>query len=220
MLKFISSVFPWVCLVIIAIGLVCVVYGCRKWYLLQKEIDEQTHLETLKKRIDAKQLTTSEAVERAIDEVIENNEVNIPTSMNSQKKAIVDAIQIEYQYCDFLKRRLPNKYSIKQNVRIGNSEYDIVAISEKDKTDLLYEIKYWNTPKPMHLLSRVLERIKVAGQNYEDISNRNYRFKLIIISDPEVLSDVRSACERYLAKHDVNFPPFTDIDYFSTKEIH
>ncbi|MCL2284788.1 MAG: hypothetical protein FWC32_00315 [Firmicutes bacterium] len=219
MLSIVNSVFPWFCLIIFLLGITCVLYGGRKWYLLQKEIDEQTRLETKMKRTNIEKLTTPEVVERIIDEVYEDSEANGPITVDSQKRAILDAMNMEERYFKFVKNQLSHKYTVTQNVRIGKSEYDIVAISKKGNTDLLFEIKHWKSLNPSALLQNTLKRIELDGQNYVNTSNRNFKFSLIIISDKEVLSAVKNSCQKYIEKHNVRLPDFVDISYLSSEDI-
>jgi hypothetical protein len=225
MLNIVSAWLPWVGLIIVAVGIVCITYGGLKWYALQKEFDEQTRLDTVRKRIDAQQLTTPEIVERVIDEVNESNEPNESNESNnftyidSRANAIKEAFRVEELYFNFLSKQLSQNYDVKNNLRIGRNEYDIVAMSKNTKNDLLFELKYWKNPRASQIISRVLNQVEQAGNNYKEISRRNIMFKLVIISDKETLPAVITSCKTYLDKLGSDLPPFIEVEFHSVNEI-
>ncbi len=214
--KIISFIFPWVCFILIALGIFCVIYGCRNWHKIQTDLDEQTHLDTEMKRINAKQLTPTEVAERTINEILEDSADETSSHKNdnpqniivhSRYEAMVRGLRAENMFYEYICKKLNKHYDIKQNIRIGETEYDIVAISTKNDTDYIFEIKAWNNPISMALYRRILAQLKSATENYKHLSNRKVLSKLIIVSQSTNVEAMKSQFAN------IKHKPNTDFDY-------
>lgn len=204
--RIISIIFPCICFILIALGLVCIIYGCIKWHKIQADLDEQTHLDTFMKRINAQQLTPTEIAERTINEVIEdNNDSSSSTSVIShqQQEAIMRGFRMEKLYYDYLYRHQRKFYDIKQNIRVGSKEYDIVAVSKLTNTDYLYEIKAWNSLNPQaihHQITsqKIISKMEEDSLNYIKVTKRNCIYKLVIITSKKYVNETNMLVSKIL----------------------
>lgn len=139
LLDFTTTIMPVVSILLIVTGLVLIIIGCCKWYSIQKELDEQIKSDTITKKINATQLSSSETVEKVANEI--STEQNNSTNVSSDR--VVRYMQIEDKCYKYFSQKLSRRYLLKQNLRIGRLEYDIIALSKHTKNDLIFEIKYW-----------------------------------------------------------------------------
>ena len=142
-----------------------------------------------------KKLTPSEVAERTVNEALENideiiTENAIPQSRN---QAILRGFKVEKLFYNYLCKKLHKSYDIQQNIRIGNMEYDIVAVSKKNNIDLLYEIKAWNRPIASSLYNKTIKILQRSAINYEQTTHRNCRTKLIIVSQASYINEFKNA---------------------------
>lgn len=82
---------------------------------------------------------------------------------------------------EYLSNQLSKDYIVEQNVRIDNSIFDIVALSKKNKNDLIYEIKYYREKPDLHKYKYILDRLKKLKEVYEKSMNKTCKATLLII---------------------------------------
>lgn len=217
--KIISIFFPWICFFLIVFGISCVIYGCIKWHKIQTDLDEQTHLDTVMKRLNAEKLTPSEVAESKINEVFEDSEISSGESnvLPSRKQAIIRGFQIEDMFFKYISKKLHKDYDIQQNIRVGDKEYDIVAISKRNGTDYVFEIKAWNNSITNSLYRHTLQRLKIAAENYGQLSNRKYIAKLVIVSQPQYIKEFREHFDRILNNPKNNFD--CEVEYYTEEQL-
>lgn len=217
--RIISSIFPWFCFLLMAFGIFCVIYGCIKWHKIQTDLDEQTHLDTVMKRLNAEKLTPSEVAESKINEAFEDGEISSSESnvLPSRKQAIIRGFQIEDMFFKYISKKLHKNYDIQQNIRVGDKEYDIVAISKRNGTDYVFEIKAWNNSITHSLYRNTLQRLKIAAENYGQLSNRKYIAKLVIVSQPQYIEEFKEHFGRILNNPKNNFD--CDIEYYTEEQL-
>ena len=197
---------PWILPILFGAGVFCLLYGGLKWKLIQKEIDEQTHLKTVEQRTNIENMSPSEVIVKALTDEVENeaqknceqnssdeSEPQVPPIYN-QKFSIVKHIQIEEACCAYVANQLPSYFAIKPNIRIGNWEYDAIAISKKENTDLLYEFKYIKYKPSMSYLMHVMRNLEDSGINYQTISNRNFKCRLLFVIPDSQYEAIREYC--------------------------
>lgn len=202
--KIISSIFPWFCFVLMFFGILCVIYGCYKWHKIQADLDEQTHLDTVMKRINAQKLTPSEVAERTVNEVLEDTKESSDTitfAASKHREAILRSFKIEELFFNYTCKKLHKLYDVQRNIRVGSLDYDVIAVSKTTNTDYIYEIKAWNSPIPA-AYSRTLRTLKEATQNYLITTKRNCITKLIIVARADNIDEFRKRFERIDTKLD------------------
>ena len=186
---FIISWLPLATKILIPIGFVLVLIGGIKWYLIQLQLDEQTKSDTIMKRINAKNMSTTEIVAKVVEEVSdaeaeETEQVAEKTVMSSQRDIILKYMEIEELCFNKAVREYSKKYHLKKNVRVGKFDYDFIAVSKKDNVDILFEVKYWQQIPPTHITNSLAYKVLSAGQNYEVETHRNF-YSIIIIVVPK-----------------------------------
>ena len=154
---------PIICIVFIIIGILFIILGCYKWHNVQKKLDQLTDLDLQEKQLNIKNMSAPEIAEKMLKEDIENNEdlpaqTNTALSYQTTSSRIKKAFEIEDAVYKHLKTKLHRKYTLHQNVKVGNCEYDLIASSKYDNIDLLYKIKYWNNLVSKATLARLVNR--------------------------------------------------------------
>lgn len=184
---YLLRVLPWLLCTLIVIGLVCLLYGGIKWHSMQIELDEQTRLKTQEQRLNIKQLSSSEVVEKVAREIDdENNGESISSQTLKPKSSVLKVISIENQCYSYLIRKKSRSYVFHQNVKVGNMEYDIIATSKNNNIDMLYEVKYYSKETNGSSLNNTLSRLESMGPNYETIVHRNWKTILMIVTPDEL----------------------------------
>lgn len=218
--KIISCVFPWVCFFLIAFGIFCMIYGCVKWHKIQTDLDEQTHLDTVMKRINAQKLTPTEVAERTISEILEDaeNSSTTPTFTPSKhQEAIRRGFKIEKLFFDYIYKKQHKLYDVQQNIRVGSFEYDVIAVSKTTNTDYLYEIKAWNGPVSNAYYSKTLHRLKNATYDYLSVTKRNCITKLIIVTQENYINEFKEHFERIMSNQSDKFE--LTIEYYTEEQL-
>jgi len=131
---FILNILPFIVVFLFILGCLILSYGIFKWKKFQKEIDEQTILKTEEQRINLKKMSPSEIIEKAY---LEYNNMEV----NSDELNIIKDIRNEDMYFELLKDKLTGNYDFFQNIKVGDCRFDIIAVSQKDDYDKIFELK-------------------------------------------------------------------------------
>ena len=206
----------------IPIGVVCLLYGGIRWHLNQLQLDDQVKSDTILKKINAQNTSTSQIVQKAVDEVSDaeakgENE-NIPQQqVDVSGSKIIKYMQIEDLCFAWARKKYARKYHLKKHVSIGKFDYDFVAVSKKDNIDLLFEVKYWNQLPPMHITSSLLSKVHAAGINYEREAHRNFRNIIIIVAPKQRLERLQDNLEKRI--ENVKIDLFSEIQYVAEEDL-
>lgn len=218
LMKIIFVIMPYILIAFIIIGFFLIIWGGKKWYKIQKKLDEKVDLEVQLKQINIKKLTTSEVIEKAFKEITEVQDIHITPNLTELSNKIVKGLHIEDACFDYLNNKLSKNYNLQQNIKVGNNEYDIVATSKQDNIDLIYEIKYWSNPISTNLLDKTFNQIFIAVKNYEILAQRKSRFKLLIISQSKYIDLLRETIKKYIDNSNKTCSYF-DIEYIAEEKI-
>lgn len=218
-LNFVYQFLPIFCIVLILIGLFLFILGCYKWNTIQQSAQNQlTDLDIKEKQLNIKKMSAKEIAEKIVSEnieVVSESEVNssIAASIRASTSATVKkAFELEDKLYMSILTKFGKKYIYHQNVRIENEEYDIIAESTDSSPDLLYEMKYWSRPVYVSMILSLFERVKKKGEVYNKNTNRDYRFKIIIVTSEEELSKLKHQIQQ--CDFRLNNPLF-DIELFT-----
>lgn len=207
--QYIDKYLPWFAVLVIIIGVALIILGIKEWYKIQKLLDK--HIENDTKIAEQKyiQMTNSEVFQKANNEYNETLENEIDTNNKIIEDPRIKYINIEDRYFDYLSSSLSThtKRNIifKRNVKIGSFCYDYIFISKTNNIDTIYEIKYWNHTISTALIKRTIQFLKTAGENYQKETNRDYIFKLIIISNKKMLNSIRNATNSIIYNENTEF---------------
>lgn len=167
---------PYIFIFTTILGIFLLIYGIIKWKNLQKEIDEQTTIKTKVERTQLEKLTANEVLQKIESE----EEINTKDKKQIYNR-IQNAIMAEGFCFEYLSNQLSKDYDVEQNVRIDNYIFDIVALSKKNKSDLIYEIKYYREKPDLHKYKYILDRLKKLKEVYEKSMNKTCKATLLII---------------------------------------
>lgn len=215
--NFILKNLPWISIILITIGIILISFGGYKWYLIQIELDDQVKSDTITKRLNATQLSSSETVEKAVKEVSESDITSNNSEVSTQK--VVKYMQMEDAYFHHIVPIYSKDYRLKRNLRIGKYEYDFVAYSKRTNIDLLFEVKYWViSPRP-EMLNTLFTRAYNAGVNYETIAHRNFSFIIVIITPQDILEKVRLKCMQHFENSDINYGNKITLRFIASEDF-
>lgn len=224
--KWITIVFnilPYLFILLIFIGLLCIIVGGYKWYNIQKKLDEGLTIDIQEKQFNYRKMTSSEIAEKALDDSINNpDETNghFTTepyqSLDHRSQIIQKGFEIENAYFQYLFKNMKNKYTLRKNIKVGDVGFDIIATSKYDNIDFLYEIKYWLNPSAKSSLRHLLSKAEAAGITYENTSHRNFRFKIIIVTVEDNIPVFKDYTTKLL--NDKHYS-FIDIEFIDEKSI-
>lgn len=212
---------PYIICLLMVIGFCCIIWGGFKWYRIQTTLDENIVLDVWKKRINYEKLSATEVVEKVISENSECQDEIGNYSISKGNQRIINYIQIENAYYDYLNKKLKPRYDVQQNVRMGNYVYDIIAISKtRSTTDFLYEIKYLEFSSLSYRnLKSSLSQISGAATNYEKTTNRNAVSKLVIVSKRENIELMKNQIDEKLDEINKNILINCEIKFLSEEEL-
>lgn len=192
LLSILLKYLPWICLISLLIGLICLIYGGVKWRKIQLELDEQTKLKTKEQLANVKALSASEVAEKAINETIKDNEIQLEhkdVSCMTTSERIYKGLQIQNKCFSYIQRTLSRKYDVQQNIRINKTDFDIIARSKYTSTDYIYEVKYYTKKFPRGVIRDVVQRVALSGQEYTEVMNRTCQANLLIVVPDEHYDD-------------------------------
>lgn len=202
---------PYIFIFTTILGIFLLIYGIIKWKNLQKEIDEQTTIKTKVERTQLEKLTANEVLQKIESE----EEINTKDKKQIYNR-IQDAIMAEGFCFEYLSNQLSKDYIVEQNVRIDNSIFDMVALSKKNKSDLIYEIKYYRERPDLHKYKYILDRLEKSKEVYEKSMNKTCKATLLII----IPSSSYERITRYLKNYQNQFLNSNiKIEYLKISEI-
>lgn len=182
----VCSVLPIIFLIAEVIGIILFIWGCYKWYSIQRYLDRMSELDVKEKDIRLQQMTPDEKIERMAEEAKEEASSQLPKKESTDDK-IVKNLKIEQMCYENLRKGIGSDYKLHRNVKINKYEYDIVAYSRKDNVDIIYEIKCWERAVSESLLERTCAKMADAEIAYETYAHRNKRSVLVVVSNSEAI---------------------------------
>ena len=216
LLDFTTTIMPVVSIVLIVTGLVLIIIGCCKWYSIQKELDEQIKSDTITKKINATQLSSSETVEKVANEI--STEQNNSTNVSSDR--VVRYMQIEDNCYKYFSKKLSRRYLLKQNLRIGRLEYDIIALSKHTKNDLIFEIKYWTiTNITNNRLEHLITNVKYMCENYKSNTDRNCKSVIVIVAPKEKIEKIQNCCLNHFDDYKDSLLENVSFEFFAEEDL-
>ncbi|MBQ7343937.1 MAG: hypothetical protein IJW53_04135 [Clostridia bacterium] len=225
-IKFLPVLFIILCIA----GTILIIVGLKKWYQIQKILDNQVAAETKIKELEAAKMSNVEMITEKIREAEEvsnsvidsSNNINQPpvSSYSTQHQRLLKYAEIEDRFFEYgIPIPIKRRYNHKRNLRIGRFSYDAVAVSLKTNTDLIYEVKYWDRKPPNNLLRQTLERLHLAGVNYETEEHRNYHCILAIVAPQQITDSLMEQVETFIEKYpELNFSDI-DIKYVAEESL-
>lgn len=186
---------PWLCALLIGIGLLCFIYGCYNWHNIQLELDQQTKNKTIEQERSLRKMDEVEVYQKRSDEVNEaldktdSKEILNRTEVNNM---FVKMICIENMCYDYILQNQGKKYHVQRNIKVADKEFDIVSKSKKDNLDILYEVKYWFNNVTKKRLQAVVVKEEEKGRIYETYLHRNCRNIVLLVLPDTVFASTQA----------------------------
>jgi len=200
MIEIFTKYLPFLTIILILLGIVLIIYGCKKWGKVQKQLDAQIEYDTTIKQINAQKMSATEIALKTAKEVSEAETIencdeisdNAANTISTSSNHMLKYMQIEDSCFSKILDQYSKKYNLKRNLRIGKYEYDFIGISKKDNVDLIFEVKYWRKIHSRQILDTTLHRLFLSGEYYENIAYRNFKIILIIVSPKEEINRIKN----------------------------
>lgn len=219
---FVINWLPLISTILVPIGFLLVVIGSIKWFQIQRQLDEQVKFDTVMKKINAKNMSASQIVVKAAEEVCdaeanESEQILEKSLKPTQHEKIIKYMKIE-ELC-FAKaiKKYSKKYHLKKNVRIGRYDYDFIAVSKKDNKDILFEVKYWHQIPPTHITNSLAYQVYSAGQNYETETHRNFHSIIIIVVPKQHLEKMKTNMIRRIENSQIDWS--AEVQYIAEEDL-
>lgn len=214
-LDIINTVVPIISIPIMVIGVGLVILGCRKWYIIQKELDEQVKSDTIIKKMGATQLNTSASTAKAYDEVVSEEET--VTQVTTDK--VIKYMEIEDKCYNYFLQKYSKRFYLKQNLRINNFSYDMIGISKNASTDYIFEIKYWTRKPSDGQMKQLYEQINKLGTNYKQTTEHNFEYVIIFVSTRSQLEQVRDKVKKFSANYKHGITEWINYRYLVDEDL-
>jgi hypothetical protein len=210
-LLFISQNLSCIVATLIGLGLLLLIVGIYRWKKRQNVIDEIQNEELKSKRLQ--NLSKDEK-----KEIIENE---IGSSVENKTTAVQKYIDIENLVYLKLAPYYKVNYETSQNIRIGQSTYDIILKSKyiEKRGDLILEIKYFDKLPTYGRLLESINKFLLGINNYENTQKRKVTPVILLIFsalDNNQAEDQKAKLKNYLTE----IRPDLRIKFFKENEIH
>lgn len=214
LLSIFIKVFPWIAAVFILLGIASLIYGIIKWFGVQKKLDKKLDAESTKNTLDelkASDEEISEKIQKETEEVANNNDSTLPISEFSknterpQIQAMEKYYEIEDKCFNYFTAKYSKNFDFKRNIRIGNTYYDFVGVSNRGDCDLIFEIKFCRQAAGMSpRLYKTFNEIYDMGLKYQTVAHRNFRCIVVVVTPKEHLPRLENIVDTYCKAHSDN----------------
>lgn len=206
-LSIFTKVFPWIAIVFILLGIASLFYGIIKWFGVQKKLDKKLDAESTKNTLNelkASDKEISDKIKKEVEEVENANNSTLQTSKNSkstkhsQEQAMDKYYEIENKCFNYFATKYSKDFDFKRNIRIGNTCYDFVGVSNRDNCDLIFEIKFYRQSAGMSpRLYKTFNEIYDMGLKYQTVAHRNFRCIVVVVTPKEQLPKLERIIDTY-----------------------
>lgn len=214
-MNILCSILPVMFIITEILGIALFIWGCYKWYSIQKYLDRMSELDVKEKDIRLQQMTPEEKIEKMSKEVKEEKSVQ-GFKKESTDGDIIRGLKIEQLYCGYLRKKLGNNYILYRNMKIKNYEYDIIAHSRRSNIDIIYEIKYRSKSVSEMLLERTCQRMREAEMEYGNYVHRNKRSIIVIVSNSKIIEQMKQREMDTIVKDKYHI----DMEFVEEKDLY
>lgn len=198
----INDTFPYLSFGLIVIGLLLLIIGIIRWNIRQA-ISDRIQDEELKSK-EIQNLSSQDKRELIANE-IENyeSESEEDAEIENIDQNIDNYIKIENQIYLQLNQAYKSRFTLSQNIKIGDYNYDIILKSRSLETDndRIVEIKFHKTMLTIENLKDAATQLVLSAKNYEfTFKRRTLPFLIIIYSENEFdlnLKDYKIKIQEY-----------------------
>lgn len=158
--------------------------------------DERLNLEVDELHLKVNQMTPSEVNRKAareVEDVVADNKLNIKIIEKGKhySNAIMKYLEIEDKCYKRILNENKGSYIVKQNVAIEKDDIDIVALAKGDKSDLIYEVKYWAKVSSENLIANTIGSLCRKKESYERYMGRRAIPILMIVTSRDNIDVIR-----------------------------
>lgn len=198
----INDTFPYLSFGLIVLGLLLLIIGIIRWNIRQA-ISDRIQDEELKSK-EIQNLSSQDKRELIANE-IENyeSEYEEDAEIENIDQNIDNYIKIENQIYLQLNQAYKSRFTLSQNIKIGDYNYDIILKSRSLETDndRIVEIKFHKTMLTIDNLKDAATQLVLSAKNYEfTFKRRTLPFLIIIYSENEFdlnLKDYKIKIQEY-----------------------
>lgn len=211
---------PVTCIILMIIGFLCIIWGCYKWHNIQQTVlDKISQLDLQEKELHIQSMTAQEVAEKALKEDMETYEAtdNTHFSFSTSSTRIRKGFEIEDSCFKYLKTKLSPKYNVYQNVKVGNYEYDIIAHSQNDDTDFLYEIKYRTHPISLSDIREIIRKVELAGTSYENTTHRSFCINVLIVTTADIIQSIKP---KFIERLEGDIPKYIKCKFVEENQLN
>ncbi len=184
---------PYFFFIFLFLGFIFIIYGAYKWWVLQKEIDEQLFITTKEKKFSLEKMTTSDIVKKQAKDY--ENKID-----KDNKAEIFDSLLIE-DYCSTcIKNKLPKYYQVNQNVKAIDTSFDIVASSKKE--DILFEIKYISKEPDLNKIKHQIKYFQDSCEKYKSKTLKKVRCIFVYTIPDNRYNQISYTIKKYTSEID------------------
>ena len=115
--------------------------------------------------------------------------------------------------------KLSRRYHLKQNLLIGNVEYDIVGISRRNYTDLIFEIKYWIILPTDARLHQLFSHINCLGENYKRTTDHDFEYVIVVVTPKSQKERIQGKVEAFYSTNIHNISEKVNFEFFAEEEL-
>ena len=182
----INEIIPYLSCFLFVTGILLVFVGIYYWWKRQNVLDKIQDEDLIFKQIQ--NLSWKEKREIIEEEI---NNLNDSSELQEIDKAVDNYLEIEDVIYSNIALNYSNSYKLYQNVKIENSEYDLILkkISPHITTDKIIEIKYYNNDIRLSNLQNALSSLLDKCKTYTNSLNKKCAGVLIIIYEKDELPD-------------------------------
>jgi len=224
----------WLPLIFLLVGVAIIAVGILLWWTKHKNDNKRDTLEIRHMELENMSLEEAMKEKQAKARQDMRSEVGISseaiTDLTNQAtlERTTKIISIEDTYCAYLKASLTDgSYSLRQDVKLAGTIYDIVAVSADKQPDRIFEVRNWPNMITPEYFSDTLKALQNASLNYEMAFECSVQTTLLIVANRKHIASWQEMIKGYTLniaqQHRANFVDsvcieiITEEDLFSAK---
>jgi hypothetical protein len=213
---------PKISLVLAGLGIISLLYGIIKWFFKQKDLDKRDMFTTLKLEKEVKLMDSGEIKQKNENEFIESKliEADAPKQPIEKEKFITDYVHIEQFFIGKLTTFYQGDYTVLPNSKIGIFEYDLILSSKiKDKSDFIFEFKYFPNKTTHYGISQLLIRLNSKLLHYARNVKEKVNLVLIVVLRKEDYDELSPSKKYIKGEAEILHSMSIKVEYINENEI-
>ncbi|MBD1392488.1 hypothetical protein [Mucilaginibacter glaciei] len=227
-----SSIIPWTSAILFFAGVLSIIFGLKKWFNKQAEIDKRDTLTTEKLEKEVKSMSPADVVNKNESEFNEATNINsdientttTTTSTPTKNEFISNYTHIEQFFSSRLTSVYQNRFKILTNIRLNNrsflAEYDLVLNSGTlSRKDYIFEFKYYPNGVTKKTIQEVIIKMDWRAKVYSDKIKNNIMSILLIALPTNKYNDERCTELKKLPKEISSITTNIKIEFINSDKL-